>query len=81
MGADGSVQKGIVKANDGKYYHMDETTGKLVRKAGWIEVGDKKYFADDQGKLYVNQFISFGSTRYYMGADGSVQKGIVKAND
>ena len=42
MGADGSVQKGIVKANDGKYYHMDETTGKLVRKAGWIEVGDKK---------------------------------------
>jgi len=75
MGADGSVQKGIVKANDGKYYHMDETTGKLVRKAGWIEVGDKKYFADDQGKLYVNQFISFGKTYYYCGPDAAIIKG------
>lgn len=75
MGADGSVQKGIVKANDGKYYHMDETTGKLVRKAGWIEVGDKKYFADDQGKLYSNQFISFGKTYYYCGPDAAIIKG------
>ena len=75
MGADGSVQKGIVKANDGKYYHMDETTGKLVRKAGWIEVGDKKYFADDQGKLYSNQFIFFGKTYYYCGPDAAIIKG------
>ena len=75
MGADGSVQKGIVKANDGKYYHMDETTGKLVRKAGWIEVGDKKYFANDQGKLYSNQFISFGKTYYYCGPDAAIIKG------
>ena len=75
MGTDGSVQKGIVKANDGKYYHMDETTGKLVRKAGWIEVGDKKYFANDQGKLYSNQFISFGKTYYYCGPDAAIIKG------
>ena len=81
LGDDGSVQKGIVKANDGNYYHMDEKTGVLVRKAGWIEKDDKKYFANEEGKLYRNQFISFGKTKYYMGNDGSIQKGIVKAND
>ena len=54
---------------------MDETTGKLVRKAGWIEVGDKKYFANDQGKLYSNQFISFGKTYYYCGPDAAIIKG------
>ena len=81
MGDDGSVQKGIVRANDGNYYHMDETTGTLVRKAGWLECDGKRYFANAEGKLYRNQFISFGKTKYYMGDDGSVQKGIVRAND
>ena len=81
MGDDGSVQKGIVRANDGNYYHMDETTGTLVRTAGWLECDGKRYFANAEGKIYRNQFISFGNTRYYMGDDGSVQKGIVRAND
>ena len=81
MGDDGSVQKGIVRANDGNYYHMDETTGMLVRTAGWLERDGKRYFSNAEGKIYRNQFISFGNTRYYMGDDGSVQKGIVRAND
>ena len=81
MGDDGSVQKGIVRANDGNYYHMDETTGTLVRTAGWLERDGKRYFSNAEGKIYRNQFISFGNTRYYMGDDGSVQKGIVRAND
>ena len=81
MGEDGSVQKGIVKANDGNYYHMDEESGILVKKAGWLEKDGKRYYANAEGRLYRNQFISFGSTKYYMGEDGSVQKGIVKAND
>ena len=81
MGDDGSTQKGIVKANDGNYYHMDETTGTLVRTAGWLERDGKRYFSNAEGKIYRNQFISFGNTRYYMGDDGSVQKGIVRVND
>ena len=81
MGEDGSVQKGIVKANDGNYYHMDEESGILVKKAGWLEKDGKRCYANAEGRLYRNQFISFGSTKYYMGEDGSVQKGIVKAND
>ena len=81
MGEDGSVQKGIVKANDGNYYHMDEESGILVKKAGWLEKDGKRYYANAEGRLYRNQFISFGSTKYYIGEDGSVQKGIVKAND
>ena len=81
MGDDGSIQKGIVRANDGNYYHMDETTGTLVRTAGWLERDGKRYFSNAEGKIYRNQFISFGNTRYYMGDDGSVQKGIVRVND
>ena len=81
MGDDGSVQKGIVKASDGNYYHMDEESGILVKKAGWLEKDGKRYYANAEGRLYRNQFISFGSTKYYMGDDGSVQKGIVRAND
>ena len=81
MGEDGSVQKGIVKANDGNYYHMDEESGILVKKAGWLEKDGKRCYANAEGRLYRNQFISFRSTKYYMGDDGSVQKGIVKTND
>ncbi len=81
MGADGSVQKGVVKAADGNLYYADKTTGIISLKAGWIDEGGKKYFNDGTGKLYRNQFIAFGRIRYYMGADGSVQKGIVRASD
>ena len=78
MGNDGSVQKGIVNA-EGILYYADPTNGIVQKTAGWIEYNVKKYFAMEGGRLYQNQFISFGTTRYYMGSDGSVQKGVVNA--
>ena len=75
MGEDGSVQKGIVKANDGNYYHMDEESGILVKKAGWLEKDGKRYYANAEGRLYRNQFISFGSQYYYCTGDASIVQG------
>ena len=69
MGADGSAQIGIFAANDGSMYYADDT-GEVVRKAQWIEKDGKRYFSNADGKLYKNQFISFGPRRYYMGTDG-----------
>ena len=81
MGVDASVQKGVIKASDGQYYYTDPDDGVLQKEAGWLDVEGKRYFADGTGKLYSNQFIKFGDTCYYMGADASVQKGVVKAAD
>ena len=75
MGDDGSIQKGIVRANDGNYYHMDETSGTLVRKAGWLECDGKRYFANAEGKLYRNQLISFGKTYYYCAEEAAIIQG------
>ena len=79
MGQDGSVQKGIVEIN-GKLYNVDETSGKVIRKAQWVEKSGKRYYTNTDGVLYRNQVITFGSTWYCMGKDGSVQKGIVEVN-
>ena len=79
MGNDGSVQKGIVKAGN-KVYYTDPDTGILQKKAGWIEQNGKRYFSNEEGVLYSNQLINFGNIMYYMGSDGSVQKGIVKCS-
>ena len=80
MGSDGSMQTGIVKANDGRLYYMGED-GTVQKKAQWIEQDGKRYFCNAEGILYRNQFIKFGTIYYYMGSDGSMQTGIVKAND
>ena len=80
MGADGSAQTGIFAANDGSMYNADDT-GEVVRKAQWIEKDGKRYFANAEGKLYRNQFISFGPRRYYMGPDGAAMTGRFTAND
>ena len=80
MGSDGSMQTGIVKANDGRLYYMGED-GTVQKKAQWIEQDGKRYFCNAEGILYQNRFIKFGTIYYYMGSDGSMQTGIVKAND
>ena len=80
MGNDGSMQTGIVKANDGRLYYIGED-GTVQKKAQWIEQDGKRYFCNAEGILYRNQFIKFGTIYYYMGSDGSMQTGIVKAND
>ena len=80
MGADGSAQTGIFAANDGSMYYADDT-GEVVRKAQWIEKDGKRYFSNADGKLYRNQFISFGPRRYYMGTDGAAMTGVFKAKN
>ena len=70
MGSDGSAQTGIFTAADGRMYNADET-GLVISKAQWIEQKGKRYYSDASGELYRNRFISFGSTYYYMGADGA----------
>lgn len=78
MGSDGSMQTGIVKANDGRLYYIGED-GTVQKKAQWIEQDGKRYFCNAQGIIYQNQVITFGNIWYCMGEDGSVQYGIAKA--
>ena len=80
MGADGAVMTGIYATIDGSMYYADDT-GEVIRKAQWITQNGKRYFANAEGRLYRNQFISFGPHRYYMGADGSAQTGIYSTID
>ena len=78
---DGAVSIGIFTASDGNKYYADEKTGAIVKKAQWIEKNGKRYFSNANGMLYRNQFISFGTHRFYMGPDGAVITGIYEAND
>ncbi|WP_083708775.1 N-acetylmuramoyl-L-alanine amidase family protein [Mobilibacterium timonense] len=81
MGSDGSAQIGVFTASDGRMYNADET-GLVISKAQWIEQNGKRYYSDGSGELYRNRFISFGSTYYYMGADGAaVTKSFTKWGD
>ena len=77
MGSDGSAETGIVKASNGNIYYAD-WTGLIRKETGWIEENGKRYFSNANGELYRNMFITFGSDRYYMGDDGSVQRGIYR---
>ena len=74
MGADASMQRGIVKAADGYYYNLNKETGVLIKQAGWLHEGEKDYFSDANGKLYSNQFIKFGDIYYYCGSDAAIVK-------
>ena len=78
MGSDGSVVLGHFRGADGVYRYADaigeledESYGKLAA-VGWRE---DKYFAyGGYGKLYHNEFITFGDKIYYMNTDGSIVK-------
>lgn len=79
MGDNGAVQTGLFSVN-GETYYAAPTSGRIALQQ-WVDLDGKRYFADPAGRFYRNQFISFGSnTRYYMGADGSLQKGTIFAN-
>ena len=80
MSYDGSVSTGIFAVNDGNLYHAD-ASGEIVQKAQWINLNGKRYFSNADGKLYMNQFISFGPHRFYMGADGAAMTGTFTASD
>ena len=78
MGSDGSMQTGIVKANDGRLYYIGED-GTVQKKAQWIEQDGKRYFSNAEGILYQNRFIKFGDTYYYCGNDAAIVKGTTQA--
>ena len=78
MGSDGSMQTGIVKANDGRLYYIGED-GTVQKKAQWIEQDGKRYFCNAEGILYQNRFIKFGDTYYYCGNDAAIVKGTTQA--
>ena len=80
MGEDGAVKTGVYRARDGRTYYADED-GLVKQEAGWIEENGNRYFANANGELYRNMFITFGSDRYYMGEDGSAQTGIFRASN
>ena len=80
MGEDGAVKTGVYRARDGRTYYADED-GLVKQEAGWIEENGNRYFANANGELYRNMFITFGRDRYYMGEDGSAQTGIFRASN
>lgn len=75
MGKDGAAMTGFFKAPNNHTYHADQT-GELIRKAQWIEQNGKRYFSDEDGEIYTNQFLYFGATKYFVGPDGAVRDDI-----
>ncbi len=73
---DGSLYRGTFDFRGNKY-HANSKTGEIKFGEGWIEDDGEKYYSMSDGRIYYNQFIKFGTTYYYMGEDGSVQKGII----
>ena len=80
MGSDGSMQIGKFRDNAGRLrYSLPD--GNLIGSNGWKEDAGGKYFAYNNGYLYTNEFITFGSKiMFYMGADGSMQVGKFRDN-
>ncbi|MGF0054915.1 N-acetylmuramoyl-L-alanine amidase family protein, partial [Peptoniphilaceae bacterium SGI.097] len=65
---------------NGSLYLFNEN-GELYNINQWIHTEGKEFFVSPTGALYRNRFISFGeSAYYYLGDDGSVQKGIIYVN-
>ena len=75
MGKDGAAMTGFFKAPNNHTYHADQT-GELIRKAQWIEQNGKRYFSNEDGEIYTNQFLYFGATKYFVGPDGAVRDDI-----
>ena len=81
MGADGAVKTGLFTTSDGQLYNADDRTGEIIQRAQWIEKNGKRYFSNAEGALYKNQFITFGTPKFYMGIDGVVKTGIFSTLD
>ena len=81
MGIDGAVKTGIFSTLEGQLYNADDYTGEVIQVAQWIEKNGKRYFSNAEGALYKNQFITFGTPKFYMGADGAVKTGLFTTSD
>lgn len=75
---DGVPVKGIAEIK-GVLYYFDAATGRLCKKAQWIDQDGKRYFCNAEGILYQNRFIKFGDTYYYCGNDAAIVKGTTQA--
>ena len=75
MGKDGAAMTGVFKAPNNHSYNADET-GEFIRKVQWIEQNGKRYFSNEDGEIYTNQFLYFGATKYFVGPDGAVRDDI-----
>lgn len=74
----GKEHRGISQVGNDLVLFDESRNGRARKDNAWVKYKGKYYFPNAQGKLYRNQFISFGPIRYYMGQDGSRQHGPVK---
>lgn len=58
----------------GAVYYFDK---RGYVKTGWINYGGKKYYADADGKLYVNKWAKRGKKYYYLRADGTLAQNLM----
>lgn len=71
--ADGTLHKGLLETNDGKYY-MDPSTG--VMCIGVKKINDKLYYFGGNGLMQYGLIHDAASDKYYYGqADGSLVTG------
>lgn len=80
MGRDGRVMEGMVSSQGTMYYANPLRGGNIRGNAGWVEKDGHRYYITDQGTLFYNRIITFGSkVVYVMGKDGYVMEGIVNS--
>ena len=82
----GMLVKGIYRnVNNNVWYYADENTGRIKTSAGFVTWNNEKYYVQQGGALYSNQFIhsvdSDGNKKYYyVGSDCSVTVGTFTIN-
>jgi glucan-binding YG repeat protein len=70
---DGEIQKGI-QTIDGKKYFLDETTGALHAKAGWVtDSAGNKYYTNKNGIIKTG-WATVGGKRYYLDPKTGIAK-------
>lgn len=73
MGADGSLQEGMVEAN-GTVYNMTGKDGARVMKSTSYKHKGKEYFSDKNGLPYRDKIVTIKGKEYYYGKDGALVK-------
>ena len=80
MGNDGRMIVGKFQDNSNKWRYTNDD-GNLIDSKGWKTNNQGKHFANDNGYLYTNQFITFGpKVMYFMGNDGRMIVGKFQDN-
>ena len=70
-----------IQSYNGALYLFDPVTKAMRKDNTWVHYGDHDYFPRSDGRLYRNQFLSFGSKlQYYVGEDGRRMTGLQTVN-